>query len=313
MQYLFFDLECSNCFGAEGKVCEFGAVLIDENFNIIRTYDIPICPGRTKFETTFDKGFEKDGGGWAYEKDYYLHECKELPYHYERIKKVLTDPNILVFGYAVDNDIRYLFQSLKRYNLELLNFRAYDVRLIVSNFYKQDEIKKKGLIETFKHICGLSEFIKMTPHLSLDDAKMTMMVFKEVYKESNIDLNNFIELCKDCSYESISYYTEYLQHKIYKQVWEDLIENHSIKNMNPDDKSGKVITLSAMTRKDLGSLKICKSIIEKNNYYVSRSLKNADIIVIMEGEEEKYIKLKNELDIPNLKFVLFQDFKKNKI
>lgn len=27
MNYLFFDIECSNCFGGRGKICEFGYML----------------------------------------------------------------------------------------------------------------------------------------------------------------------------------------------------------------------------------------------------------------------------------------------
>ena len=35
MKYLFFDIECSNCFNNIGKMCEFGYVVTDENFKII--------------------------------------------------------------------------------------------------------------------------------------------------------------------------------------------------------------------------------------------------------------------------------------
>ena len=46
MKYLFFDIECSNCHGGIGKMCEFGYVLTDENFNIISQDDIPMSPGK---------------------------------------------------------------------------------------------------------------------------------------------------------------------------------------------------------------------------------------------------------------------------
>lgn len=42
MKYLFFDIECSNCFGGKNKICEIGYVLTDENFNILLTNDIPM-------------------------------------------------------------------------------------------------------------------------------------------------------------------------------------------------------------------------------------------------------------------------------
>ena len=112
---LFFDLECSNCFQGKGKVCEFGAVLTDEHFNIIREYDIPMNPGERRefrFDETIkirDKGFD-----WAYDKDYYL-TLREFPYYYrETIKKLLEDEDTIIFGYSIENDIRYLSYTLGR-------------------------------------------------------------------------------------------------------------------------------------------------------------------------------------------------------
>ena len=50
MKYLFFDTECANCFDGEGKICEFGFVLTDENYQIIEKDNIIINP-----ESPFDK------------------------------------------------------------------------------------------------------------------------------------------------------------------------------------------------------------------------------------------------------------------
>ena len=46
MKYLFFDIECSNCFNGVGKLCEFGYVLCDENLNVLKKDDIPMSPGK---------------------------------------------------------------------------------------------------------------------------------------------------------------------------------------------------------------------------------------------------------------------------
>ena len=42
MKYLFFDIECANCFEGKGKICEFGYVLTDEAFNEIESKEIII-------------------------------------------------------------------------------------------------------------------------------------------------------------------------------------------------------------------------------------------------------------------------------
>ena len=54
MKYLFFDIECANCFDGKGKICEFGYVQTDENFSIIEKESFKINPC-----APFDKkGFE---------------------------------------------------------------------------------------------------------------------------------------------------------------------------------------------------------------------------------------------------------------
>ena len=44
MEFLFFDVECANCFGGVGKMCSFGYVLVDSEFNVIETDDIVMNP-----------------------------------------------------------------------------------------------------------------------------------------------------------------------------------------------------------------------------------------------------------------------------
>ena len=48
MKYLFFDIECSNCFGGRGKICEFGYVLTNTNFEIIKREVLTISPGKKR-------------------------------------------------------------------------------------------------------------------------------------------------------------------------------------------------------------------------------------------------------------------------
>ena len=35
MKYLFFDIECANCFGGKAKIYSFGYLVTDEQFNKI--------------------------------------------------------------------------------------------------------------------------------------------------------------------------------------------------------------------------------------------------------------------------------------
>lgn len=44
MNYLFYDIECANSFGGTGKICSFGYVLTNENFEVITEDDVLINP-----------------------------------------------------------------------------------------------------------------------------------------------------------------------------------------------------------------------------------------------------------------------------
>ena len=42
--YLFFDIECANCFDGVGKMCSFGYVLVNEEFEILDEDDVVMNP-----------------------------------------------------------------------------------------------------------------------------------------------------------------------------------------------------------------------------------------------------------------------------
>ena len=50
MNFLFFDIECANCFGGVGKIFSFGYVLTDEHFNILERDDILMNPDVTRWD-----------------------------------------------------------------------------------------------------------------------------------------------------------------------------------------------------------------------------------------------------------------------
>ena len=47
--YLFFDIECANCFGGVGKMCSFGYVVVNQDWTILDEDDVVMNP-----ETEFD-------------------------------------------------------------------------------------------------------------------------------------------------------------------------------------------------------------------------------------------------------------------
>ena len=86
MRYLFFDIECSDGL----HICSFGYIVINDNFEILEKEDIVINP-QWKFKLGRD-GFDPRIH-LAYDTQTFAKQ-KPFPYHYEKIKKLLTLPNI---------------------------------------------------------------------------------------------------------------------------------------------------------------------------------------------------------------------------
>ena len=58
MDLVFFDIECASVYKTSAKICAFGYVVCDENFNIIKKEDILINP-KGAFHLTDSKGDRK--------------------------------------------------------------------------------------------------------------------------------------------------------------------------------------------------------------------------------------------------------------
>ena len=75
MKYVFFDIECACVFKSVAKICAFGYVLTDEQFNVLEREDILLNP-KGKFHLTDRKG----------------REGLVLPYEYEDFKTYPPSP-----------------------------------------------------------------------------------------------------------------------------------------------------------------------------------------------------------------------------
>ena len=323
---LFFDIECSNCYGGNGKVCEFGAVLTDENFNIISEYDLPMCPGKNrdaKFDMTF---LERNGGySWAYEIEDYM-ECPEFNEYYELIRKLIEDKDTMVFGYAVDNDIRYLSSSISRYKLKQLDYRAYDSQLMFRKYGKLGNVR--GLNATFINLCGENAFKKMHPHLSRDDARMTMMVVKAMCENLGVSVSELIDLCSNCCYDSLIYLEAYKKRKqqriehpelISKRnghvksecqvLWGDFYREH-LPLLENESCIGNIVAISSALKKDYETILNTIDAIKRNNLVAYDKINGSDYLVVLNEEDKN--RIESILKYPyNGTIILYKDFVKN--
>ncbi len=191
MQYLFFDIECANCDGGNGKICSFGYVLTDENFNEKEKEDIIINP-RSPFRL---KGWGKKT---YIELAYPQEEFAKAPVFsefYDRIKSLLFGEDKLIFGYAPENDAGFLRSEFERYGLATVNFVFYDVQRI----FKHAEGSEGGNLCSLSAACeklGIdTEFIT---HKSCDDAYATMLVLKKLCENKGKTASELIRELSPC-------------------------------------------------------------------------------------------------------------------
>lgn len=232
MNYLFFDIECSNCLNGEGKICSFGFVLTDDRFQVIKKKDILVDP-----KAPFLLGSSRTGEGITLAYPLFRFRwAHTFPYYYQEIKKLLTDPNNLPIGFAADQDINFLLYTCERYHLEKIRFRYLDVQ-------KLEKLSSKSqmphgldvLIERYqleKHIY----------HRSDEDAYMTMEILLKLLKDEKSSLPELIERYKD----ALSDVDTYLKvrearkakkkHQAYmKNTWDSFIKNNNEQVINLDN------------------------------------------------------------------------------
>lgn len=210
MRYLFFDIECANCFNNKAKICEFGYVITDENFNLIEQECIFINP-----EAKFDRRVLKEIVNFP-EKKYI--QSPVYPEVYEQIKKIITYPEQMIFGCAMDQDTKFLNESSIRYNLPSIDYAYVDLQQVYIAYKKAD--KKMGL-------SALSEEIgserKGKNHKGDDDAHLTMSTFKKLCDIMNVqitDLRGLFNTCggKNSNYTLTTDFAEYTKQQILDEL-----------------------------------------------------------------------------------------------
>lgn len=189
MNYLFFDIECANCFGGHGKICSLGYVLVDERLNILEQKDILVNP-KSKFHTSRGDG---EGIELGYDESRFRKE-PDFEATYSTFKALLEDPDVIVFGHSVINDIRFLLSECNRYSLPYFTFKAFDTQVLHRHF--MPESKENGLGK----ICEAFGISTENLHRSDYDAYLTMQVAKKICELKGVDLQELLHECPNAYY-----------------------------------------------------------------------------------------------------------------
>lgn len=183
MSLVFFDIECASVRKTVAKICVFGYVVCDENFNILKKEDILINP-RGKFHLTDRKGDKGIVLPYAYEE---FKNYPAFPKVYGYIKELLENKDNVILGHATMNDVKYLNLETKRFRLPSFRFSFSDSQLIYMTY-----------ISDYSHQFGLEHIandlgVEFVPHRAADDAYATMRVVEAMCKAKGC---NYAELVK---------------------------------------------------------------------------------------------------------------------
>lgn len=184
MNLVFFDIECASVTKSVAKICAFGYVVCDENFNIKTKRDILINP-RGQFRLTDRKGDK--GIVLPYNYDSFIKYPRFIKV-YPFIKNLLEDKNNIVIGHSTVNDVKYLNLETKRFQKPSFNFEYSDSQLIYMTAV--NDFSRQFGLEYIAHDLG----VNFTPHRAADDAYATMKIVQALCKSRNCGFKELSEM-----------------------------------------------------------------------------------------------------------------------
>lgn len=184
MNFVFYDVECANCYDGKGKLCSFGYVITDENFKVLKKEDILIDPN-SEFQPFVLKHVIH------YKEEEFIDKPR-FNMVYNRIKDLLTNPKYISFGFDVYNDLKYINDECIRYKLPLIRAVSYDIQAFFKMYVGNKEKKSLGGLASILNV----DISYLTEHNSCDDAFITMLLMKEIAKRLNVSGSELIYLCE---------------------------------------------------------------------------------------------------------------------
>lgn len=294
--YIWFDIECANCFDGVGKMCSFGYVVTDEEFNILDEDDVVMNP-----ETEFDWFLfdPKKGCQLAYSKDYFRAQHNFESY-YSGIKKLLEASDRKVIGFGVSNDIGFLQSACERYDFPSINYSAYDLFNILNLKYEE-----KHKLEEWCEVMKI-DISNLVPHKSSDDAKMTMLLTKAICDSAGIGIEQLLDENKGCKISVEKYLEQREMSRHFKELSGKIAELYGKKARAVlSHKLSGNYTFGFKIKNDIDEAFKIANLVFKHGGILMKSLKtNGTIIVEDDCSEETISQMKKR----GLKAIKISDF-----
>ena len=181
MKYLAFDIEAANGYMLS-SICSVGVVIADEQFNILFRENIWINP-KTKYNLN---GTRANVGIDLHLDKKLLASSPDFREIYPRLKTLLTDKEYMVFGHAVDSDVRMLNKACERYHLPSIDFEFTDSQLLYRLYKQESEVKALSKIAT-------EMGVSFVQHNSEEDAYVSMLTLKYLVQQSGLSVAELSE------------------------------------------------------------------------------------------------------------------------
>ena len=190
MKYLFFDIEKATSKNG-GRICEFGYVIVDENFKIKEGENLIINPNISDDE--WDKYVVKN---LLHKK---IEEYKPNPkfdHYYQKISNLILSADY-VFGHTLQSDVNALNTECERYNLSSINFTGYEIK----EFYKKIEYTD-NVVSVSNMLTTLSIAGETLEHDAENDAHNTMLILQSLLEKAQVSVQSLIEQCPNAKLEN---------------------------------------------------------------------------------------------------------------
>ena len=194
MKYLFFDIECAHRDKTgRNQMYSFGYLLVDENLNVLeKEKDLLINPAVEEWDWHVVKNI------LAYPK-FAVEKSPKFCKFYNKLKGLLENPQTIVCGYSVKDDVGYLLDECERYNLEPFQFQFYDVQRLVATLSGP---KAVSLSVAYIQWCGR---LADGAHRSDLDALYTYEVAKAISQKTGKKIIDLFQENKWCEGKTVGF------------------------------------------------------------------------------------------------------------
>lgn len=217
---------------------------------------------------------------------------------YEAIKQLMTQPDLLIFGHAVNNDIGFLFKDCNRYKLPLFDFTTYDIQKMLPIFNKQN--KKYTSLETaYIDLVPLEIRSELKDHRACDDAMKTMLVFKAMVVGLEFTPKDLIESCPNCVCHAFEYWEHAKAKKKEKKqnlknaskrkegqaLWNELCKEQE-PLLNDPNTIGKLVVVTAEIKENINNLRSLIQFIKDNGYVAYDKITGSDYLIALDEDNK---------------------------